>query len=86
MYTEEDKEKLINAKVICESFTKTGKLSTEEDSNSESDNDDSMYPPDVKSFELMKCMRLMIKNHVKNKLILCPMILKIIRIKILEKC
>lgn len=50
VYTEEDKEKLINAKVICESFTKTGKLSTEEDSNSESDNDDSMYPPDVKSY------------------------------------
>ncbi len=48
VYTDDDKEKLVNAKVICEAFTKTGKLSNEEEDFQE-DEDDS-YMPDIKSY------------------------------------
>lgn len=49
VYTDDDKDKLVNANVICESFTKTGKLSTENE-----DEPDSVEEPvtkiDVKSY------------------------------------
>ena len=48
VYTDDDKEKLVNAKVICEAFTKTGKLSNEEDDFQEEE--DESYMPDIKSY------------------------------------
>jgi initiation factor 1A len=49
IYTDDDKEKLVNAKVICESFTKTGKLSNDEDDFQQEDEDET-YMPDIKSY------------------------------------
>jgi len=48
VYTDDDKEKLVNAKVICEAFTKTGKLSNEEEDFQEEEDDS--YMPDIKSY------------------------------------
>ena len=48
VYTDDDKEKLVNAKVICEAFTKTGKLSNEEEDFQEEE--DESYMPDIKSY------------------------------------
>ena len=48
VYTDDDKEKLVNAKVICEAFTKTGKLSNEEDDFQEEE--DESYMQDIKSY------------------------------------
>lgn len=49
VYTDDDKEKLVNAKVICESFTKTGKLANEED-DFQQEEEDKTYMPDIKSY------------------------------------
>ena len=48
VYTDDDKEKLVNAKVICEAFTKTGKLSNEEEDFQEEEDDS--YMPDIKYY------------------------------------
>mgnify|MGYP003682090815 CR=1 FL=1 len=54
VYTDDDKEKLVNANVICESFTKTGKLSTEDDDvDNQGDtvmNTDNVAKSDIKSY------------------------------------
>lgn len=55
VYTDDDKEKLVNANVICESFTKTGKLSTENDDDVDTQGDtamntDNITKVDIKSY------------------------------------
>ena len=49
VYTDEDKEKLVNAGVIDDSFTKSGKLSTEEHEELHEDITESATP-DIKSY------------------------------------
>lgn len=50
VYTEDDKDKLVNANVICESFTKTGKLSTENDEEPDISPEETPAPIDLKSY------------------------------------
>lgn len=48
VYTDDDKDKLVNANVICESFTKTGALSADQDDFVQEEEES--YMPDIKSY------------------------------------